>query len=294
MIKSALFFLFLYLLIAYSIRWFVVSNSSEFFKQYGERTIFTDFFSRLSSAIFLFFLEYCSYVIALTLLIADYFYHYVILFFKPEKTLTSVSTSYENPPILLIHAYMMRGWVLMYIKKRMQKDGWDNVHTWSYIPPFKNIPYYAEQLKVKVDDILRKTDQNKIVLIGHSMGGLLARYYISHLQGKSKVEKLITLGTPFQGTRLWSFTHSPCGKDMRPGSDFFKNLKSIPADIKTLSIYSSFDEIVLPYQSSKLRGKNTRNKEFDDLGHMRLIYSPKVYEEIRAFLLKSRAESSVF
>lgn len=174
----------------------------------------------------------------------------------------------------------------MYIKKRLQKDGWDDVYTWSYIPPFKNIPYYAEQLKIKVDDILKETGQSKIVLIGHSMGGLLARYYISHLQGKSHVERLITLGTPHQGTQLWSFTLSPCGKDMRPKSDFFKKLKAIPADIKTLSIYSSFDEIVLPYQSSKLNGKNARNKEFDDLGHMRLIFSPKVYEEIRVFLFE--------
>ena len=184
----------------------------------------------------------------------------------------------------------------MYLKKRLQKDGWNNVYTWSYIPPFKNIPYYAGQLESKVSDILAGTSQAKIILICHSMGGLLARYYISHLKGKSYVEKLITIGTPHKGTRLWSFTYSPCGADMRPGSNFLKNLGVIPATIKTLSIFSSFDEIILPYQNSQLKGKNILNKEFDNLGHMRLVFSAQVYEEVQSFLSKSNysLDTSIF
>ncbi len=285
MIKLIAFLLFLYLFLAYTLRWFVISNSPEFLKQYGDRTLFTGFFNRLASTVFQFFLEYCSYAIALTLSAADYIYHYVIIYFKSEKTTTPASD--EKPPILLIHGYMMRGWTLLYLKKRLEKDGWNQVYTWSYIPPFKKIPYYAGQLENKVNGILKETSQTKIILIGHSMGGLLARYYIGHLKENSYVEKLITIGTPHKGTKLWSFTYSPCGTDMRPKSDFLKKLGLIPTTIKTLSIYSSFDEIILPYQNSRLKGKNILNKEFDNLGHMRLIFSARVYEEIRSFLSKS-------
>ena len=285
MMKLVFFLLFLYLFLAYALRWFVVSNSPEFQKKHGERTLFTGFFDRFLSVVYLFFMEYCSYAMAITLLIADYFYNCLIIFFKPKKNPTPASD--EKKPVLLIHGYMMRGWTLMYIKKRLKKDGWNQAYTWSYIPPFKNIPYYAGQLKNKVNDILDETSQTKIVLIGHSMGGLLARYYISHLDGKSCVEKLITIGTPHKGTQLWSFTFSPCGMDMRPGSTFLKKLRVIPATIKTLSIYSSFDEIILPYKNSQIKGKNILNKEFDDLGHMRLIFNPHVYKEIRLFLSKS-------
>lgn len=286
MIKLVLFFLFLYLLITYILRWFVISNSPEFLKQYGERTLLKSFSNNFRSAFYSFFLEYCSYIIVLLLLVSDYFYHYAVTFFLSDKTSTQDPASNDKPPVLLIHGYMMRGWVLLYIKKRLQNDGWNQVYTWNYIPPFKNIPYYADQLGDKVSDILTETGQSKIILIGHSMGGLLARYYISHLGGNSCAKKLITLATPHKGTKLWPFTCSPCGLEMRPGSDFLKNLKPVPARTKTLSIYSSFDEIVLPYQNCFLSGKNVENKEFDDLGHMRLIYSPKVYEEIRMFLAK--------
>ncbi len=289
MTKLALLILFLYLLIAYFIRWFVVSNSPEYLKKYGAQTLASRFPVKICQGSFLFFLEFCSYIFTLTILAADYFYHYLIIYFyKPIFKIEKASKPFSKnqPPILLLHGYMMRGWVLIYIKKRLEKDGWDQVYMWNYMPPFKNIPYYAEQLKEKVDDILEKTGHEKIILIAHSMGGLLARYYIDFLNGKSYVEKLITLGTPHNGTQLWSFTYSSCGIDMRPGSDFLKNLKPIPSKIKVLSIYSSFDEIVLPYQSSILKWENVKNKEFDDLGHMRLIFSPKVYEEIHLFLSK--------
>lgn len=273
------------MLIAYSIRWFVVSNSPDFFERHGERRLFAGFPGNTLSSSFLFLLELLSYLLALILLGADCFYHYVIIFFfKPNLTFKSVSE--KKPPILLLHGYMMRGWVLLYIKKRLQKDGWDQVYTWNYMPPFKNIPYYAEQLRDKVDDILKNTTHTKVILIGHSMGGLLARYYINFFQGINYVEKLITLGTPHKGTQLWSFSYSPCGIDMRPGSNFLKSLKEVPNNIQILSIYSSFDEIVIPYQNSILNWENVKNKEFDDLGHMRLVFSPKVYEEIRLFLLK--------
>lgn len=284
MIKLIAFLLFLYLFLAYALRWFVISNSPEFLKQYGDRTLFTGFFSRFASTAFQLFMEYCSYAIAITLSASDCIYHYVIRFFKPEKTTTPVSD--ERPPILLIHGYMMRGWTLLYLKKRLEKDGWNQVYTWSYTPPFKKISYYAGLLESKVNDILKETSQTKIILIAHSMGGLLARYYIGPLKKKSSVEKLVTIGTPHKGTQLWSFTYSPCGIEMRPKSNFLKKLGLIPATIETLSIFSSFDEIILPYQSSRLKGKNVLNKEFTNLGHMSLVFSAQVYEEVRSFLSK--------
>ena len=284
MIKLALFILFLYLLVTYSLRWFVVSNSAEFIKQHKEINPFADFSHRAFPAIFDFSLEYCSYLLSFALLLADYFYHYLIVYFKSAKT--SKLGPNNQPPILLLHGCIMRGGTLFFIQNQLQKDGWNPVYTWNYMPPFKNIPYYAEKLKDKVDEILRRTTHTKITLICHSMGGLIARYYINFLEGKSSVDKLITLGTPHKGTQLWSFSYNPCVLDMRPGSDFLKKLRAIPLNIKVLSIYSSFDAIVLPYRNSILKRKNVVNKEFDNLWHMRLIFSPKVYEEIRSFLLK--------
>jgi hypothetical protein len=42
--------------------------------------------------------------------------------------------------------------------------------------------------------------QAKVVFIGHSMGGLIVRYYLECLEGWRYARKLITFGTPFRGS----------------------------------------------------------------------------------------------
>lgn len=40
----------------------------------------------------------------------------------------------------------------------------------------------------------------KVILIGHSMGGLVSRYYLEALEGWKKCRALITFGTPYRGS----------------------------------------------------------------------------------------------
>lgn len=42
----------------------------------------------------------------------------------------------------------------------------------------------------------------KVILIGHSMGGLISQYYLEVLQGWADCKALITLGTPYRGSVL--------------------------------------------------------------------------------------------
>jgi hypothetical protein len=64
----------------------------------------------------------------------------------------------------------------------------------------------AKRLATFVDEKLanwRKASGNdaaKVILIGHSMGGLVSRYYIECLGGWQNVRRLFTLGTPHRGS----------------------------------------------------------------------------------------------
>jgi pimeloyl-ACP methyl ester carboxylesterase len=63
----------------------------------------------------------------------------------------------------------------------------------------------AKRLKVLVDSRMpafRKATNNpgaKVVLVAHSMGGLVARYYLEVLEGWRDCRALITFGTPYRG-----------------------------------------------------------------------------------------------
>ncbi len=54
---------------------------------------------------------------------------------------------------------------------------------------------------------LEATRAERIVLVGHSMGGLDARYAARHFDAARRVTDVITLGTPHRGTMLADLVH---------------------------------------------------------------------------------------
>ncbi len=62
---------------------------------------------------------------------------------------------------------------------------------------------HIDRLERRIDAVLAKTGRQQVVLIAHSMGGLVARAYL-HAKGGRKVAKLITMGTPHLGApKAW-------------------------------------------------------------------------------------------
>ena len=55
-------------------------------------------------------------------------------------------------------------------------------------------------LKAKVESILAERKWPRVDMVAHSMGGLVAREYIETLGGESRVDQLVTLGTPQSGS----------------------------------------------------------------------------------------------
>ena len=85
-----------------------------------------------------------------------------------------------------------------------------------------------------VDKVLHHTSRDKVVIVAHSMGGLVARNYIKNHGGDKDVYKLVTIGTPNHGIfgtlvgGLCGITHGglPECSDMQPDSSFMDNLNS--------------------------------------------------------------------
>lgn len=57
----------------------------------------------------------------------------------------------------------------------------------------------ADELKDYINDVVNPPPETKVDLIGHSLGGLVARTYIQRNSGTHRVDQLITLGSPHKG-----------------------------------------------------------------------------------------------
>ncbi len=102
----------------------------------------------------------------------------------------------------------------------------------SYIGPEDNqkISVYGDRLSEIVDKVLYFSGKNKIDIVAHSMGGLVTRDYIENKGGMNRVNKLILIATPNNGTEGYIKTY--CGNlhpgpecvDMKKGSEFLRDL----------------------------------------------------------------------
>jgi triacylglycerol esterase/lipase EstA (alpha/beta hydrolase family) len=122
-----------------------------------------------------------------------------------EEVLASTAASRTPLPIVLLHgaAGFDRIGPLEYffdIADTLEDDG-QLVFT-TQVDPLQRIDVRADQLADQIDAILAETGANRVHLIGHSQGGLDARFLISSLGYGDRVATLTTISTPHNGSRV--------------------------------------------------------------------------------------------
>jgi len=279
-----LFFFFLEHLWLYSMRWIEIANSDSL--QIPRRAMEA---SRRVSRWGPFLAEYFYHLAALTLSAADGVRYLVARIFRmpPSPLLPSLEGEDSYTPVVLIPGYMMGPLTLYPLKWWLERQGLRPAVAISLNPAWGDLTLLAEQLKEKVEEVYESYGRTKVTLIGYSMGGLVARYYVSRLGGSQRVEKIVCLGTPHHGTKLWTFAMGPCALQIRPGSPFLLSLETDPSDSSTVpvvSLYSDFDEIVIPAESASLEGAHFQDIPMQALGHNAYLYSRRVYRKIQEIL----------
>lgn len=68
---------------------------------------------------------------------------------------------------------------------------------------------WTAALNSKIDDVLRKTKADKVILVGHSMGGIQIRLLMNEKNYAQKVGGVIFLATPHHGAPMvyWAYTY---------------------------------------------------------------------------------------
>ncbi len=105
----------------------------------------------------------------------------------------------------------------------------------------RTVNYYSKKLK----KIINKNFKNKkVILLGFSMGGLIATKF-AQKNNWENIEKIITFASPFKGSPVAKdYYLLPSAIDMTPGSHLLKNIyKRVPKN-KVICITAKKDELV--------------------------------------------------
>jgi triacylglycerol esterase/lipase EstA (alpha/beta hydrolase family) len=183
-------------------------------------------------------------------------------------------------PVILVHGVLVNDGVWFSFRRRLAGLGIGPVYTINLSPPYAGIDHFARQLSARIEAVCAATGAERVALVCHSMGGLVARAYLREV-GSKRFECVVTIGTPHHGSVLaWMWVGRALAQ-MRPGNAWLAELnrqEAEPFAVPLTSIWSRHDSMVAPQASSDLAGAN--NVAIPGIGHNALLTDRQVVDRV--------------
>jgi triacylglycerol lipase len=200
-------------------------------------------------------------------------------------------------PILLVHGMVDNRAIFTVLSRWLRRRGFGRVFTLNYPPTTNDIRSAARNLSGAVEDLIAQTGYERIHVVGHSLGGLIARYYVQRLGGDERVHTLVTLGSPHGGTLTASVLPLRLFRQLRPGSDLFQELAQPVTNCRTrfVAYWSPMDQLILPHENARVEHPDLRahNVLVPDVGHMSIPIDGTVVHEISLLLSELDSDGTV-
>ncbi len=191
-------------------------------------------------------------------------------------------------PIILVHGLVDNRSIFTLLRRALRRRGFGRVLTLNYSPFTQDIRSVAAQLAALVEKTCEETGYERVHVVGHSLGGVIARYYVQRLGGDARVHTVCTLGSPHAGTFTAHLLPQKVVKQLRPGSDLMTELAAPSPGLRTrfIAFWSDLDQLVVPKRSARIDHPDllARNVLLRGVGHMSLPIDGRVVREIAAVL----------
>jgi len=182
-------------------------------------------------------------------------------------------------PIIVLHGYAQNRANFLPLAFRLRRAGLGPIFGFEYWT-LGRIAAGARQLGWFVDEVRAATGAESVDVIGHSMGGVVARYYVTFAGGDGPVRHLITLGSPHAGTDVSGMGVGHPTRELVLGSKLCTRLAAAPPPRHTrmTSIWSRADALVPGGRQPPIPGAEI--VMYDDLGHVALLGSRRVARDV--------------
>jgi pimeloyl-ACP methyl ester carboxylesterase len=178
-------------------------------------------------------------------------------------------------PIIVLHGYAMNRANFVVLARRLAAAGLGPIFGFEYWT-LGRVAAGARQLGWFVDQVREATGADEVDIIGHSMGGVVARYYLAFGGGDPHVHRLITLGSPHFGTDVSAVGIGHASRELILGSKLVTRLAASPllTHARVTTILSEADVLVPAAKQPAIAG--AERIVYPDLGHVALLGSRRV------------------
>jgi triacylglycerol lipase len=201
-----------------------------------------------------------------------------------------------GPPILLVHGFADNRSAFAVLGRALRRHGFGVVYGLNYsvlTALTGDVRSAARELGREVERICAATSTEQVHVVGHSLGGLVARYYVQRLGGDSRVHTLVTLGTPHHGTMAAYLLPTPVLRQLRPHSDIVAELAAPSPGCRThfVVVWSELDEWIVPQRNARLDHPDLHvtHYQLSDVGHLSLPVEPRAVRTVVSTLASPTA-----
>lgn len=188
-------------------------------------------------------------------------------------------------PVFLIPGFMMTKSSMYFLFFLLRNRGFENIFVLNPLPFFGGLEEISENITLRIKEICDILGTKEVVLVGYSMGGMVARY-ISNKDNEFRVKKCITIAAPHLGTRIaYLIPFGKLPKQVVPKSQIINQLGLE----NVINIMGDQDELIIPPYEESIFLKNT--------GHFSILLTPAVADiierEVKITETTERDSSSV-
>lgn len=213
-------------------------------------------------------------------------------FINLEKRNPKIVKSNSQQPILLIHGlyHSSSAWIKFLDQFKIADTG--PVFTLNLGDPFGSISHHAKTVKNKIAEIQSITGRKEIMLVGHSMGGLVAAKFALDLATEDTfVTNIVTIGSPLKGTKVANYLGwGQSVKEMRHDSHYIKDLNQKILQQTNIHFFhiASETDLLIPLRSA-LFSENVRAQHLilSNSSHLSLLFEKKVIHAVIDYYKKS-------
>lgn len=201
-----------------------------------------------------------------------------------QRSLLHSDVTAAGTPILLVHGMVDNRTIFALLCRSLRRRGFGRVTTYNYRPWTTDLRAAAARLGEQVEAICEQTGYERIHVIGHSMGGILARYYVQRLGGDARVHTLVTLGSPHCGTGAARLLPFGVTAQLTPTSAVIEELRRPAPGCRTrfVAFWSDLDGLITPKRAARIEHPDltVRNVFVRGVGHMSLPIDRRIVHRI--------------
>lgn len=181
-------------------------------------------------------------------------------------------------PVLLVHGYGANKSNWFFLDRHLRQVGFERVHALNYNPLVESIPEIAGRCALRARELMDHFGSERIHIIGHSCGGIVARYAIQ-LGGLEGVDTCVTIASPHQGAPLARLAPGGTARELAPGSAVLRRLHASARRLPTrfFAYYSNVDVLVPGRRAMILEpALAATNVLVKDEGHLSIMLSRRM------------------